>query len=264
MDTPLFERQEPTMQMVSLADIAPWNTSGAKSVTGKAVAALGLASTVLLRLLAAGLNYRYSVVDGAGRLDNAKAQSLMSVPAMVLAADVTDMEVAALRATMNLQRRANPMQEAAALELLLESLQGEGIPEAEVAGVISKTLGISVSVIRQRLGLLSLPVALRAGVETGKVARGVAAKIANLSPTLQAQLEEKLTEEGKLTAADVKAVRRVRQEETVAALPEGLFAPLETPFERARVAIENFLAEGVEATQLISLVEQLGAERQVA
>ncbi len=263
MDIPLFERQKPTMQDVNLADVAPWSTSGARSVTGKAVAALGLTSTVLLRPLTAGQNYRYSVVDGAGRLDNAKAQSLMSVPAMVLAADVTDMEAAALRATMNLQRRTNPMQEAAALELLLESLQEEGIPEAEVAGVISKTLGISVSIIRQRLGLLSLPVALRAGVEAGKVARGVAAKIANLSPALQAQLEEKLAEEGKLTAADVKAVRRVKQEEAVAALPEGLFAPLETPFERVRVAIESSLAEGVEITELISLVERLGADRRV-
>ena len=51
IDIPSFERQQPVLQQVELKDIAPWSTSGAKSATGKAIAALSFTSTVLLRRL---------------------------------------------------------------------------------------------------------------------------------------------------------------------------------------------------------------------
>ena len=77
-----------------------------------------------------------------------------SVPALVLSEDVSQVEVAALRATMNLARRPNQLYEAAALEELFDDLRADGLSEAEISGFIAQTLGISASVVRQRLKLL--------------------------------------------------------------------------------------------------------------
>ena len=264
MDTPLFERQQATLQEVGLADIAPWSTSGAKSATGKAIAALGFTSTVLLQPLPRGQQYRYSVVDGAGRLESAREQALKTVPALILSADVTQVEVAALRTTMNLARRPNPMQEAEALEALLDDCRAEGIPEDEVGGFIAQTLGLSSSVVKQRLGLLTLPTILGHGVKMGKVARGVAAKIANLPRAQQEQLTTKYLEKGKLTANDVQDVRRVKQEAVLAELPENLFASMtDAPEVRAKVVLKDFIDEGLSAEQLVALVQEIVNERRV-
>lgn len=263
MDTPLFERQQPVLQEVKLEDVAPWSTSGARSATGKAIAALGFTSAVLLRQLPGGHQHKYSVVDGAGRLESAREQELETVPALVLGEDVSQAEVAALRATMNLARRPNQMQEAAAIEQLFDDLRTDGLSEVEIGGFIAKTLGISASVVRQRLNLLSLCPALRQGVETGKVAIGVAAKIANLPRAQQEQLVTELQERGKLTGHDVKDVRRVKQEAVLAELPESLFAPLDDLKERARVVLKDFLEEGVTADELVTIVQRLENERRV-
>jgi ParB-like chromosome segregation protein Spo0J len=263
MDTPLFERQQPVLREVKLEEVAPWSTSGARSATSKAIAALGFTSAVLLRQLPGGQQHKYSVVDGAGRLESAREQELETVPALVLGADVSRVEVAALRATMNLARRPNQMQEAAAIERLFDDCRADGLNEAEIGGFIAKTLGIPASVVRQRLNLLSLCPALRQGVEMGKVARGVAAKIANLPRAQQEQLVTELQERGKLTGHDVKEVRRVKQEAVLAELPDNLFAPLDDPKERARVMLKDFLDEGVRADELVAIIQQLESERTV-
>lgn len=262
--TPLFERQQPTLQEVPLSEISPWSTSGAKSATGKSIAALGFTSAVLLRPLPHGQQYNYTVVDGAGRLENAREQELETVPALVLGEDVTQVEVAALRAGMNLARRPNPLQEAEAIESLWDDLRAQGFSTEDIPSFIAKTLGISASVVKQRRGLLTLPPALRQGVKEGKVARGVAGKIANLPPKEQQQLASELEGKGKLTEEDVKDVRRVKQQAVLAELPDHLFAPpLHDPHARAKVALRGFLEEGVEAEVIIELVLELSRERAV-
>ena len=164
---------------------------------------------------------------------------------------------------MNLARGTNPLQEAEAIRELWDAYLGEGVPEEDILGSIGKAFGISTAKLSQRLGLLALPPALVQGVAQGKLAAGVAGKIANLPPTLQAQLGRELEAKGKLTAQDVKAVRRVKQQAALAVLPESLFASLETPLERARVVIKGLLDEGLIAEDLTALVSELEFEREV-
>lgn len=257
MDTPLFERPESTLELVALADIQPWSASGARSTTGKSITALGLRGVVTLQQLPPGSQYRYKVIDGSRRLNKAKEQELEHVQAEALPVETDRAEAAALRLTMNLGRSPNPMQEAEALQELVDACLAEGIPQLEVAGYIAKTLGINQAVIRQRLGLLVLPTVLRRGVEAGKVAAGVAAKIANLPRTQQEQLVTELQEKGKLTGHDVKDVRRVKQEAVLAELPDSLFASLDDPKARARDVLKGFVAEGVTPAELIALVHEV-------
>jgi hypothetical protein len=257
MDTPLFERPESTLELVALADIQPWSASGARSTTGKSIAALGLRGVVTLQQLPPGSQYLYKVIDGSRRLNKARDQELEHVQAEVLPVETDRAEAAALRLTMNLGRSPNPMQEAEALKELSDACLAKGIPEVEVPGYIARTLGINQAVIRQRLGLLLLPPALRQGVEAGKVAAGVAAKIANLPRAQQAQLVEKLRAEGRLTGHVVKDFRRVKQEAVLAELPESLFAPLDDPKARARDVLKSFIAEGVTPDELIALVHEV-------
>jgi hypothetical protein len=260
---PLFERPESSLELVALADIQPWSASGARSATGKSITALGLRGVVTLQQLPPGSQYRYKVIDGSRRLNKAKDQELEHVQAEVLPAETDRAEAAALRLTMNLGRSPNPMQEAEALQELVDACLAEGIPKVEVTSYIAKTLGLNPAVIRQRLGLLGLPIVLRQGIEAGKVAAGVAAKIANLPRAHQEQLATELQEKGSLTGHDVKDVRRVQQEAVLAGLPESLFAPLDDPRERAKAVLKNFLEEGVTADELVAIVQRLEDRRRV-
>ena len=261
--TPLFEKPTATFELVALADIKPWSTGGAKSANTKSIAALGLRGGVTLKRLPPGSRYRFEVVDGSRRLNTARDQGREHVQAEVLPEETDRAEAAALRFVLNLGRSPNPMQEAEALQEVVDACLAAGVPRLEVRGYITRTLGISASVINQRLGLLLLPAALRQGVKDGEIAAGVAAKIANLSFVQQEQLAWKLEAEGKLTSNMVKDVRRVKQEATLAELPDTLFAPLDDPRARARAALEGFLDEGLTAGELKAAVEQLEDERRV-
>lgn len=260
--TPLFEQPESTLETVPLADIKPWSASGARSANDKSIDALGLRGVITLQQLPPGSQYRFKIIDGSRRLNKARKQGLEHVRAEVLPEETDRVEAAALRLATNLGRSPNPMQEAEALQELVDACLAEGIPQVEVPGYISRTLGFSTKVIMQRLGLLLLPSALRQGIEDGKVAAGVAGKIANLPRAQQEQLVEKLHEEGKLTGHAVKEVRKAKQEAVLAELPEGLFTPLDDPRERARVVLSDFMAEGLSTDELADLVREL-AERTV-
>lgn len=250
---PLFERPEATLEQVALADISPWRTGGARSRSAKSVAALGLRGVVELKRLPPGGRYRFEVVDGSRRLNNARDAGLEIVNAEVLPADTDRVEAAALRLMLNLGRSPNPLQEAEALKEVFDAYRAEGVP----AGAIARRFGLSTGVVRQRLGLLALPVALQAGVADGKVAAGVAARIANLPRAQQERLVVELAERGKLTGKDVKAVRQAKQAAVLAGLPDALFGPPENARERAKRALQGFLDEGVSADELIDQLREL-------
>ena len=261
--TPLFDKPESTHELVALADIRPWSTGGAKSANAKSIAALGLRGEVTLKRIAPGSRYRFEVIDGSRRLNTARDKGLEHVQAEVMPVETDRAEAAALRFVLNLGRSPNPMQEAEALQELVDACLAEGIPQVEVPSYISRTLGYSTKIITQRLGLLLLPPVLRQGVKDGKIATGVAAKIANLSSVQQEQLVWKLEAEGKLTSNMVKDVRRVKREAILAELPDNLFAPLDDPRERAKAALKGFLDEGLTVGELKAAVEQLEDERRV-
>ena len=262
--TPLFERPESTLETVALADIQPWSAGGAKSANDKSITALGLRGVITLQQLPPGSQYRYKVIDGSRRVNKARKEGREHVRAEVMPVETDRVEAAALRLATNLGRSSNPMQEAEAMQELVDACLAEGIPREEVPGYISRTLGFSTKVITQRLGLLGLPPALRQGIVDGKVAVGVAAKVANLPRAQQDQLVEKLREEGKLTGHAVRDVRRVKQEAVLAALPESLFAAVsDDPKERARDALRGFVGEGVTPAELINLVHEVSKTRSI-
>ena len=255
--TPLFEKPEASLERVAVADIEPWSSGGARSRSAKGIAVLGLRGVVELRRLPPGGRYRFEVIDGSRRLNNARDTGLEFVNAEVLPQETDRVEVAALRLMLNLGRSPNPLQEAEALREVFDAYRAEGVPEAEVPGAVARRFGVSPKIVNQRLRLLTLPPALQVGVAEGKVAAGVAAKIVNLSATHRNELVTALAEKGKLTAADVKKVRRAKQAAVLAELPENLFAPPKNPHERARRALEGFIREGVTADELSGLVREL-------
>ena len=265
MDTdpkPLFEKPEATLEKVALADIRPWSSGGAKSRSAKSIAVLGLRGVVTLERLALGSRYRYKVVDGSRRLNKARDQGIEFVNAEVLPEDTDQVEAAVLRFMLNLGRSPNPVQEAEAIREVFEAYRAEGVPEAEAPGAIARRFGVSPKIVGQRLRLLTLPPALQAGVTGGKVAAGVAAKVANLPGAQKDELVGELAEKGKLTARDVQRVRQAKQAAILSELPANLFAPPEGPCERARRALASFLNEGVTADELAALIRDL-AEKTV-
>lgn len=235
----LFNKQPVTFAVVRLDRITP-PEEGVKVSAKASVASLGFLSTVILRKphLPEG---RYTIVDGAGRYLAALADDLESIPAFLVDAGTPEAEVAAIRVSMNLARRPNAAHEAEALETLYHALRDSGMSSVDVPTYLTKTLGLSASVVKQRLKLLSLPDELRDGLTSGKVSRGVAGKIANLSPSLQERLVDVFREKGKLTDDDVKEVRRARQESAVASLPDALFEAPPEPTVDDRV--EDVLGE---------------------
>jgi len=257
---PLFERSESSLEVVRLDEIQPWRTSGAKNATRKAIEALGERGTIILKRLPSGSQYRYKVVDGKRRLSNLQALGHATVKADVMPEEADELEVLAVRGVMNLARGPNPLEEAEVFEELFHAYRAVGVPEEEVPSSIARKFGLPVAVVKQRLGLLALPPVLREGVREGKIAPGVAAKIANLPPKQQEQLAEELNEKGKLTEHDVKEVRRAKQEAVLAELPENLFAPLDDPRERARAVLKGFLDEGLLADELVAIVRSLQQE----
>lgn len=262
--TPLFERPTSRIELVALADIKPWSTGGAKSANAKSIAALGLRGVITLKRIAPNSRYHFEVVDGSRRLNTARDKGLEHVQAEVLPEETDRAEAAALRFMLNLGRSPNPMHEAEALQEVIDACLADGIPQMEVRGYITRTLGISTSVINQRLGLLMLPAALRQGVKDGKIAAGVAAKIANLPRAQQQQLVEDLETRGKLTGSDVQDVRRVKQEAVLAELPENLFTPIpDDPRVRAKVVLSDLMGGGLSAAELVALVQEIEDERKV-
>jgi ParB-like chromosome segregation protein Spo0J len=259
----LFQKVKPTLGLVAISDIAPW-LSGAKSASSKAISTLGFASAVLLRAFPEPRRighetFRFEVIDGARRLDDAKREGMERVPATILPPETSDLEAAAHRITANLSRRANPAHESEALQRLYDAYRQEGLSAEEAPKAIAAALGISLGVVKQRLKLNSLPIELRQAVAEGKVAASVAGSIANLSQDQQRVLAESFIQTGKLSATDVAEVRRVEREEQLAGLGEALLAldGRPEPVEVFKQAIRQALSAGLEPDELLAVVGEM-------
>ncbi len=160
----------------------------------------------------------YQVIAGRRRVKAARTKGNFPIPALVFPAGV---KVSAVLAMLENQRSDNVASDVIAIRALLS--QGAGSEE------ICRLVGVSKATLDKRLALLSLASDLLAhflaGRMAGKTAEAATKCSASQQQTLANLLTGRLADDAKarLTADDVRAVRRAASAQAVASLPAALF-----------------------------------------
>lgn len=245
----LFKPRKVVFEKVRVDDILLSDVEPPFGKTRKSIALLGCFDPVTLRYV--GGDKPYELCDGQDRISNLIKFGLEEVDAVVLPKETTDAEAALIGFLANAARRDNPIDEA----LKLKRVLGTGIAIGELASLI----GVAKATLEQRVSLLELPQLLIDAAKEGVISASVALAITKLPEREQTQLEHALQQHGKLTANDVKTVRRVRKEETLAELEEALFSEhdIPSPLETFKTAVLTALSQGLEARELIEAVEEV-------
>lgn len=253
----LFEPLQPTQETIRIDEVAPWSNDGARSPIRGSIRALGMLDPVTVQALPDGQQYKYRVRAGKRRLTSCRDLGLETVPAVLLPAEIGEIEAALVPLAENILRRENPLHEAREIQAVFDACRASGMPEDDIRPYLTG-LGFPASVIDQRLKLLSLPPEIQQGIADGKVKPSVAAKVANRSKEDQAVYVQQLEDTGKLTGKDVTTLRKVQVQNSLAALSDSLFdLPAYDPSDRIRRTLEAFLAEGVSKSTLLTLVQAL-------
>lgn len=253
----LFEPLQPTQETIRIDEVAPWSNDGARSPIKGSIKALGMLDPVTVQALPASQQYRYRVRAGKRRLTSCRDLGLETVPAVVLPAEMGEIEAALVPLAENILRRENPLHEAREIRSFFDACRASGMPEDDIRPYLTG-LGFPATVIDQRLKLLELPPEIQQGIADGKVKPSVAAKVANRSKADQHVYVQQLQNAGKLTGKDVVALRKVQVQNSLESLSDALFEPPdEDPTDRAKRTLERFLAEGVSKATLLTLVQHL-------
>jgi ParB/RepB/Spo0J family partition protein len=163
----------------------------------------------------------YRVVDGRRRVKAAMVAGLTSVPT-VYVSEMGELPEATLSAMAHATRSANQVSDLNAIVTISRAMTVEGrLNAGEIVSEIAKKTGLSVGTVKSRLLLLNLPAPIRNAIDTGKVSIAVAEQIVRLDGFRRQQLVEVLAETGKITPADVKAVKQADAKEAAAAFDWG-------------------------------------------
>lgn len=176
----------------------------------------GLLQPVILNAPERGA--RYEIVDGRRRVAAARALGWQHIGAIVYTVD--SLVAHTMTVTANTIRSANPLTDLEAIMALHE----RGYTESDIA----TATGLRVGTIRKRLKLTRLPDEIMQGVKNGKIALGVAERVASLPDARVHDAVERFTESGKLTGDDVSDITRTGLEAAAAALDDALFADVGT------------------------------------
>ena len=146
----------------------------------------GIIQPLTVRRLGSGY---YQIIAGERRWRAAKLAGLSEVPAVIIEAD--DRKVMELGLIENLQREdLNPMEEALGYQALVQEY---GLTQEEAAQQVGK----SRPAVANALRLLSLPDAIRALLEEGKLSAGHGRALLSVpDSTLQKKLAQKVVQEG--------------------------------------------------------------------
>lgn len=156
---------------------------------------------------------KFTIIDGRRRVAAARAIGLTDLSAEVHQVD--SLVEAALTATANAVRSDNPENELEAIEVLANAHYTDS--------QISQATGMTVATIRKRKRLLVLPEDVRAAIREGRLAIGVAEKLASLSPAIREKAIAFWREHGKLTLADLRELSQVDRQEAIAELDDDVF-----------------------------------------
>lgn len=167
---------------------------------------------------------RYRIVDGRRRVAAARALGWRDIRAYIY--EINSIVEASLAVTVNAVRGANPLSDA----LAIIDLANAGYAERDIA----RATGLPVGTIRKRMKLAALNDEVFRAMREGKVAIGVAERIAGLPTDRQNDLAGLLEAKSRITGEDVDAASRVSVEAAVAALAPALFGEPELPRLSAR------------------------------
>ena len=161
----------------------------------------GVIQPVTVRRLASGY---YQIIAGERRWRASKQAGLTEVPAVIIEAD--DRKVMEIGLIENLQREdLNPAEEARGYQTLMEEY---GLTQEEVA----RQVGKSRSAVANAMRLLSLPDAIRALLEEGKLSAGHGRALLSVpDSTLQKKLAQKVVQEGLSVRQTEAMARRLAQ-----------------------------------------------------
>lgn len=181
---------------------------------------LGILQPVaLIQAVPAGGGYR--IVEGRRRIGAMRQLGRETIPAYVFEHGTTVAHAAAMTLSANMQRRANPVREFAAIRAMV----GRGLTEQQIAS----ELRIPLQTVRARMRLANLGSALMTLFQNGVLAPSVAERAARLDGERQASLYLRYQQNGRITAADVREVTQVRDREAVEEMPEDLFRTPDLP-----------------------------------
>ena len=161
----------------------------------------GIIQPLTVRRLGSGY---YQIIAGERRWRAAKLAGLSEVPAVIIEAD--DRKVMELGLIENLQREdLNPMEEALGYQALVQEY---GLTQEEAAQQVGK----SRPAVANALRLLSLPDAIRALLEEGKLSAGHGRALLTVpDSTLQKKLAQKVVQEGLSVRQTEAMARRLAQ-----------------------------------------------------
>jgi ParB family chromosome partitioning protein len=235
---PLLPAERPASLTASLplAQIGRTSEQEPNAALRRSVAAVGVLQAILIRHNPDpdGLA-RYVVVDGNRRHRAAELADLGVIPTICIDGDQSWSAVAQL--TTNATRSQN----LAADLRSVEQLANAGYTAKE----IGQAVGLTSAQVDRLLGMQRLDPVLRDGLDSGKLALGVAVAAAKLPGASQEALATKFAEAGKLTGDDVAEQKTARAAQAL-----------------AMTDIDNFLAaaptlpEHEERARLVSLTRQ--------
>lgn len=128
----LFEPLNPTQATIRLDEIEPWSNDGARSPIKGSISALGMVDPVTVQALYAGQRYKYRVRAGKRRLSTCRDLGIERVPAVVLPAEIGEIEGALIPLAENILRRENPLHEAREIQHFYDACRASGMPQGEI------------------------------------------------------------------------------------------------------------------------------------
>lgn len=225
------------------------------------VRAFGVLEPVLLTA-APGPYGGYRVLSGRRRIKAARRVGLDEIPARVTAwgADGSGETVAALvELTANASRSANPISDIEAIREINQRCRDLGQPMPTVAE-LSKATGMAIPTLKKRLGLLQARDEIVEGVSAGKIAIGVAEKIAKLTDEQQYDLVCVLRDRGTVTSKDAYAVTRARREAALGQIDWGLLDDVSGPLIVATQTRDQQGGTPIPASDAIGLLVEAGMD----